>query len=314
MKNNQKIPVIYLLGAGHSGSTLLDLIMDSHSQIFGAGEFQLYFFRPDSRIQSCMCGKLVTECPFWKKVFKNLNLESGLPLYKKRKDFLLNRKNYLDSYYHRPVNLKKYIELNEELYENILKHSGKKIVFDSSKWPERAELLLNSNKLDITILHLVRNGKGVTWSYRNRHPNPGEKKATWLCGNKWNRYPNFIKGIKTMHHWLSRNLYIETLRRRNRVNYIFFRYEDFVKNPEDILSHILKKLKLSFEAQMMNFRNKGDHHQIAGNPRIKKEQSIEIKEDVCWKKDIPLIYRITFDLLFGWLNIYYKFKKSVHGK
>lgn len=309
MKNNQKIPIIYLVAAGHSGSTLLDLIMGSHSQIFGVGEFQQYFFMPGIT-KSCMCGKKAIDCPFWKKVFKNLNLESGLTPYRKKRDFLLNRKNYLDSYHKKPINLKKYIKLNEELYENILKYSGKKIIFDSSKWPERVELLLNSNKLDIIILHLVRNGKGVTWSWRNRHSNRGEKKTTWSVLNKWDKYPDFIKGILTMYHWLRRNLYIEIIKKRNKVKFIFLRYEDFVKSPENVLRRVLKKLNLSFEAQMIDFKNKGNHHQIAGNPRVRTRQGIEIKEDTYWKKDMPLIYRITFDLLFGWLNIYYKFKKS----
>jgi len=304
MKSSQKISVIYLLGAGHSGSTLLDLIMGSHSQIFGAGELQQYFVSPDSRIRSCMCGKTVLECPFWKKVFKNLNLESGLTVYRKRKDFLLNRKSYLDSYYRCPVNLEKYIELNEELYKNILKYSGKKIVFDSSKWPYRAELLLNSNKLDITILHLVRNGKGVTWSWR-------------ACWDNRSRHSNVIRRIRVMYHWLACNLQIEIVKRRNRANYIFLRYEDFVKNPKGILKLILKKLGLSFEPQMMSFRNE-NNHQVAGNLKLKRKlatnQEIKIKEDIGWKEDMPLIYRITFDLLFGWLNIYYKFKKSVYGK
>lgn len=307
-----KIPVIYLVGAGHSGSTLLDLIMGSHSQIFGIGEFQQYFFKPGSS-KSCMCGKTVVDCPFWKKVFKNLNLESGLTVLRKKKDFLLNRKSYLDNYYRRPVNFKKYIELNEELYKNILKYSGKKIVFDSSKWPDRAELLLNSKKLDITILHLVRNGKGVTWSWRNRHLNPDEKGNVWSCQNKWDKYPNFIRGVRVMYHWLKRNLYIEILKKRNRINYIFLRYEDFVKNPKGTLSFILEKVGLSFEAQMMNSINK-ENHQVAGNLRLKRKlaanQEIKIEEDICWKKDMPLVYRITFDLLFGWLNLIYKNKKS----
>lgn len=288
MKNNQeKISIIYLLGAGRSGSTILDLVMDSHSQIFGIGEFFKYY-RLKKKNYPCTCGKSLNDCSFWKKVFQNIDLKDSLEICRTKIDFLLNRKKYFDAYHRCPINIKKYIELNEKIYENILKHSGKKLVFDSSKHPQRAELLLDSDKLDITILHLVRNGKGVSWSYRDKGGNI----------------------FKSMYLWLITNLKIEIIKRRNKVKYIFIRYEDFVKNPELILDSILKKAGLCFEPEMMNFRNK-EHHQVGGNVLTRLGKESKIRGNFQWKKQMPLFYKLIFNLFFDWLNLIYKNRKSL---
>jgi len=58
---------------------------------------------------------------------------------------------------------------------------------------------------------------------------------------------------------------------------------------------------------MLDFRN-FVHHEIGGNRmRLKKES--EIKEDIGWKQKMPRKYKILFNLLFSWLNFYYKCKK-----
>ena len=282
MENNQKIPIIYLLGAGHSGSTLLNMIMDSHSQIFGAGELFMYT-KLKRRDFFCGCGKPLASCSFWKAVFSGLNL-TNLEICRKKFDFLLNKKNYFDAYTRQPINIEKYVELNEKIYRKIQKHSRKKVIFDSSKHPERAELLLKSRNLDITFLHLVRDGRGVAWSYRSK-----------------------MSLLKGMRLWLMRNLKIEIIKRRNNVKYIFIRYEDFAKNPEQIVKFILKRMGLAFEPEMMEIRG-AKNHQVGGNILVRFSKIKKIEPNLDWKKEMPLFYKIIFNLLCGWLNLIYKLK------
>lgn len=77
-KKNKKIPVVMVVGQGHSGSTLLDLIMDTHSQVVGVGELSHYSKHLNSGVL-CSCGKQIKDCKFWQKVFENVDA-SALPL------------------------------------------------------------------------------------------------------------------------------------------------------------------------------------------------------------------------------------------
>jgi hypothetical protein len=57
--------VIFILGSGHCGSTLLDLILDSHSKVFSVGEIG------DLRKQKIgTCGKELKNVFFGVKLLK----------------------------------------------------------------------------------------------------------------------------------------------------------------------------------------------------------------------------------------------------
>jgi len=290
MITSNKILVIYLLGSGHCGSTLLDLIMDSHSQIVGVGELTNWPFSKERQSKTiCTCGKSLSKCPFWQEVFKNIpnKLQFSTPkleIHRKKIDFLLNRKRYVfASAKAKKVDLERYLKLNEKIYENILTVSGKKIVFDSSKDVERANVLLASDKLEVILLHLVRDGRGVSYSYKRKYGGI----------------------ISPMLRWALKNLKIEILKRRYPQKFVFLRYEDFCRNPEKEIEKILKKIGLDFEPQMLNFRNK-THHQVGGN-RLRFYKNQEIKENILWKKQLPIFDKIIFHILFGWLNKYYDY-------
>ena len=61
---NKNITVTYIVGDGHSGSTLLDIIIGSSPNIFSAGE--LTFITRDSIFEEyCSCNKLIKECNTW---------------------------------------------------------------------------------------------------------------------------------------------------------------------------------------------------------------------------------------------------------
>ena len=63
-----KIPLIYIGGCGHSGSTLLDLILGSNSLIVSVGEVNYY--APLTLInKTCMCSRnTATNCGFWREI------------------------------------------------------------------------------------------------------------------------------------------------------------------------------------------------------------------------------------------------------
>lgn len=58
--------VVFIASAGHSGSTLLDLLLANHSSISSAGEMNRLSLHAPDRV--CACGSTVTDCAYWNAV------------------------------------------------------------------------------------------------------------------------------------------------------------------------------------------------------------------------------------------------------
>jgi hypothetical protein len=60
--------LVYIAGLGHSGTTLLDLLLGVHPQVVGLGELY-HVAHPSSRdaqfASYCSCGHHASTCPFW---------------------------------------------------------------------------------------------------------------------------------------------------------------------------------------------------------------------------------------------------------
>jgi len=212
----------------------------------------------------------------------------NLKLFQKTGNFITNS----NTYHHMGRPLKKvdtlaYLQTHEELYRRILKKSKAQLVVDSTKNRDRVQLLAKSKHLKPTIIHLVRDGRAVTWSYMKKYK----------------------KGLPSMLRWVTSNIRVEIVRRRTKLKYIFVRYEDLATQPEQTIKHIVNSLGFDFEPGMLNFR-KGEHHQAGGN-RMRFSKTSEIRPDTAWRTAMPLYARFAFNLLFGWLNLYYKVKKSL---
>lgn len=235
----------------------------------------------------CTCGKNLNECPFWSSVYADIPLKGHLKVYRRKLDLILGRHRYFDHDGHL-IDPREYLALNEKIYENIYRESGGKAIFDSSKYPNRAELLLKSDKLKLVFVHLVRDGRGVVWSLKKRY------------GGFW----------RAMFYWAKLNLSIDMISRRNDVDYVFVRYEELVRNPERVLDAILRRVGLSFEPGILDYRSK-EHHQADGNELRLDLTNNKIKEDLAWKENLTWLEKSVFAVFFGWLNLYYRLRKSV---
>src|SRR5262245_36737394 len=69
-KQRDRLKVIFVASLSHSGSTLLDLMLNAHPEVISVGELkQLGRFArlaKKKRAHRCTCGaKTVRHCPFW---------------------------------------------------------------------------------------------------------------------------------------------------------------------------------------------------------------------------------------------------------
>src|SRR3954447_898046 len=136
MRNVQKL--VYILGTGRCGSTLLDLMLGSHPLIHSTGELD-YLPEPAwSNGCTCSCGASTLECPFWTGVRQRYERAATV------KDLRLGPRTYwrvrhlakLATYRpYRPRKFRDHLRAMRALADTIAAESGKPIVIDSSKNP-----------------------------------------------------------------------------------------------------------------------------------------------------------------------------------
>lgn len=135
----EKVPVVYILGRGHSGSTLLDLCLGGLAEVESVGEIATLAgaFRRDD---ACTCGERLSRCPYWREVLTQAGRAIGEPL-----------ENLADIH---PVKsgrspLRRALDTplqkgdsdkvaamgarNRAILEAVLRHGNAKVVLDSSK-------------------------------------------------------------------------------------------------------------------------------------------------------------------------------------
>ena len=155
---NEKI--IYILGAGRSGTTLLDIILGNEPQFFSAGELN----RIPKRNFSPHLPRDENVYKFWNHVKASINnYESEYSNFQKLE--------YHFGFIHvlkKRKSLKKYIFFNKELFKSIVKESKKPYIIDSSKYPLRAYWLSKIYDKEICFIYMKRHPLATVNSFGNK--------------------------------------------------------------------------------------------------------------------------------------------------
>ena len=175
-----KKTIVFILGTGRSGSTVLDKAIGSHSQCFSTGE--LFNIKEDLENNGlCGCGVPLRECQFWGNIFGKINEKYCIDIKNRPSDFPLKfRENNLSNIsrlayktgcflkllgifkYYRFNIFKNEIQNNLLLYRTIFNNIEENILIDSSKNIWKPLLIRRqTNEFDLKYIFLVRDGRGV---------------------------------------------------------------------------------------------------------------------------------------------------------
>lgn len=225
--------VVFIMGTAHCGSTLLDLILSSHSNGFSLGELQYigdYIDMP-TRKHTRICGVCVGKCGFWNDKVSMQTL---------RRNF--SRKNYGALF---RSNMNRY---KENVYEYLIKMADATLLIDSSKGPEwikqRIKPLYMWQQIDPLLIYLHRDGRAVCNSLLRKYP----EKGMVFWAHEWKRLTNI------------RKKYYSKFPGKKKIE---IQYEKLAENPMKTISNICEFLGISFEADMLQFW-KHDHHPVDG--------------------------------------------------
>ena len=148
--------IVFIGGAGRSGSTLLERILGNLPGCFSAGELRFFWQYVGEGGHSCGCGEPLNECAFWQPVIDEIS-EQGFDI-----DDLATIAARIDRSRHAlwastifAAAFRKLAEATGVLYSAVSSHSGASYLIDSSKSPTHFRLVLASGLRDVRLIRLV---------------------------------------------------------------------------------------------------------------------------------------------------------------
>lgn len=263
--------VIFVASPSHSGSTLLDLMLNAHPEVASVGELKQLgryarFARKRGRIPECTCGApSLGECPFWARVAAITKEATGQTLGD------LNVEDYADA--------ESFERDNPVLFDAISAAAKKRYIVDSSKNPDRLALLLATPALDVFPIFLVRDPKGQICSALRKN-----ETNSWLGKNTYGLARLIRNYVGT-----NRKIYRLVKHRPHAV----IRYEELAAYPERTLASLMQQLGLAFHPQQLQWAG-AERHNISGN-RMRFGASSELKLDQHWRNELTFAQRIAID-------------------
>lgn len=302
---------VFICSAGHSGSTLLDLLLGSHSDAISLGEItqlpkNLALNTP------CSCGQPVRQCRLWRAVVDQLRqkpafsaldddpyslflglFEAGTVIdreHQTRLRMLYRRLAYARAFARLrwgpvpcasgPRPLDRGARNKLRLFGVVADLTGRHVLVDSSKHYLEALALYLAAPSRTKILLLVRDGRAVLHSGLKRGWPRGKALGAWS------------RTYRRAMPLLERHVAPERLD--------FVRYEDLAVDPASELHRICRFIGIDYEPAMLDFRSK-THHLVNGNA-MRLGRSAEIRLDEAWKDRLSAADLEYFEERAGVLN------------
>jgi len=302
----QKIDLIYITSLSHSGSTLVDRILDLHDEIESVGEI-IHLNNYLLNNNNCSCGKNIKNCEYWNRIInhyqfllKKNNINDNMyDISISGKEYSIFRKYY--SFFRGYKNFFKKDEIeyygirNYFLFKSIRDITKKKFVLDSSKNPLRLLLLKNSKLFNIKVIYLYRDARASLESMKRKS----------IRNSKYN-YPGVFKAILDIYR---SNLYIRSILNSNfLIPEVFpLLYENFTKSLQGELKKISSFLNIKYlwnrfiredESGFKILSSNKTIHNIGGN-RIRLEELDRIIFINKWVKGLNQYEKLVFTCFLG---------------
>lgn len=219
--------VLYIAGAGRSGSTFLSMLLSQHEKAFNIGQIRDL---PEAFMKGapCSCGHSVPDCPYWGSVVSRLTekngdefleaISVGMEAYGKDAaadtnwDSAAVRSRLAQSN-------KEFLDLYGELYRAAAERAGGAMLVDSSKSVDLALALSLIPDINLRVLNLVRDPRAVAVSW-----------------SKVLKRPMVLR--RRTRNWAGRQKRLALLRDLAPQQFMLMRYEDLTLSPKQRVADI----------------------------------------------------------------------------
>lgn len=292
--------LLYILSPSFSGSTLLTFLLAAHPGIATVGELKASAMGPIEEYR-CSCGALLQKCEFWRQVEEGMRRRTGSftlsdfgthfsrgpkvfqslirlgakgwPLHQASSRALRIPPSFRSR-------LSRILQHNLNLIQLITRLQGATIFLDASKDPERLNQLWESRLWRIKVIRLIRDGRGVTNSYK-KHYRVGMRLAA--------------------ADWVATELACERVMSKvGREETLTLRYEEMCVDGPSATSRALSFVGL--DPTSLSSQDRADSRHILGNNGTRLGFSNTVRLDEKWKHELSARDLRTFERVAGALN------------
>lgn len=265
--------VLYVMGSGHSGSTILGVTLGNCAGVFYAGELDNWLTRSGV---SALGGTERTR--FWQAVRERVDGAESL-----------FGGHVLDSLERSSSRLRpgmratrrsvrnQYPAVTEQLYRALADIAEASTIVDTAHFPLRAHELQRLDGIDLYLLFLVRDPQSIVASFsRPFDRQDAERRFRILSTNA--------------DLWLTHLLSVWVFNRQPRARRLLLSHEDFLADPEGMLQRLLDFIDSPAEIPDMSTLSTG--YPIQGN-RLIKSDVVALKARVVHAPKSSLLTRLA---------------------
>jgi hypothetical protein len=198
------VTVVVINSLSYTGTTWLNLVLGSHPKTFALGPCDRPYALPLEKASEA-CRVHGEACTFWPEFYQTLG--------------------------------------SENFFVHLARRSGKSIIVTNNPLPQGAGLALNHPDVVVKSIDLVRDGRGVAWSYAHKHP--GE---------------TFYDSVQ---NWLKPAIEGIVFDPANP-DRLCLRYEEVLADQRGMLARVGSFIGVDYDDSAMRFWEH-DHHAAAGN-------------------------------------------------
>ena len=291
------VQVLYVGGAGRSGSTILCRVLGSQPNFVTVGEVCLIWQFGVIEDRRCSCGSLFSSCAFWQSVAQaapgifddkaaaeNAAYFRSVLQLSRRMPSLWTRRGRHGLLSEIPT---AFLSDLSRLYRAIAEVTGASVVIDGSKLATYEYLLRMVPEVDVTTIRLVRDTRAVAYSWLREQKRVGEHGAS---------EPQYMAQRRTLVSgldWIVQNLSTEKVGSLAGDQVRQLRYEDFVASPANTTREIVNMMGLTFSSDNPNADGEvvfAEEH-VFGNPNRFETGRIAIRSDDQWQRCLSPVSR-----------------------
>lgn len=325
---NDKVRLVYILAASHSGSTLLAMLLGSHPEICTVGEIKMTSLGDIDRYR-CSCGMQIKQCPFWNGISADMakydfsfditapgtDIRSGATPYIRKLLSPLHRGPFWEMLRDTALAmsatwrsaLPQMQVRNLALMKCLINRTRKMVIVDSSKIGLRLKYLLKNPGLDIKVVRLVRDGRGVVLTYVDpaRFADASDPKLR-AGGMGGDRESQRLSVAEASREWLRSNEEADALLGGlDPARFTVIRYEDICSDPVKTLSHLFEFIRVDSSNGVPDFRSL-EHHIVGNGMRL--DSTKEIRLDERWRSVLSKSDLDVFNSVAGGMNCRFGYK------
>lgn len=303
---------LYIVGRGHSGTTVLDCMLGNSRQIESIGELVSGMSRYGDL---CSCGKTFSDCEYWQQVRQNYDRRSV--------------ESWIDSAYlsvsqahirRFPATLfasestawvRRLSQSTELICNSVASVKGSQVVLDSSKEATRALFLMRFAR-DCRVIHLVRHPASILAS--------NYKRLAGGSGFKFLRRRFYPKRIfwpalfASAVGWVVGNCLAEIVRMFGKGRFLRVRYEDLVSDPKVEFARIEEFLGVTMKDVLEKIESSDSFeigHNIGGN-HMRMSGTFRFRPQSSGKTELPTRFHVMVFIVC--LPVLWLYGYGYHGR